>query len=122
MSSALPSPPLQVPVAETCQPAALVSSPQPTHHPSCSGLTQEEGTLQGPHGRCRHVMGGSPRVTARGTHRHWGAGRAWMPSSPPMTIPGPSPAALEGLGGSGIPPFLRLEPSSNNGEEGPRPW
>lgn len=48
MSSALPSPPLQVPAAETCQPAALVSSPQLTHHPSCSELTQEERTLQGP--------------------------------------------------------------------------
>lgn len=32
-----------------------------------------------------------------------------MPSSPPMTIPGPSPAALEGLGGLGIPPFLKQQ-------------
>lgn len=105
MSSALPSPPLQVPVAETCQPAALVSSPQPTHHPSCSGHTGGRDPA-GTHGRCRHVMGGSLRVMARGMHRHWGASRAWMPSSPPHDHPRSQPGCSGGAGGVWASPLF----------------
>lgn len=127
-SSALPSPraslPLQVPAAETCQLVALVSSPQPAHHPiqhrhSSSGFTQEVTPWQRwvQHDGWQPEGYGGVGGLALGSRQDQDALQPPLP--PPVTIPRTQPSCSGGAGGGwASPPFLRLEPSGNNGARG----